>query len=88
VRDLWVATEVTPRRRGKATLIRSCDDCIRGVEREDEARRVVAGLDQRMGRCGLTLHPDQTRLWPCGGPLQGQQSGTGPATCDLLGFTC
>jgi hypothetical protein len=61
---------------------------IRGFEREDDARRVVAVLDKRMGRFGLTLHPDKTRLLPFGRPPQGQQSGKGPATVDFLGFTC
>jgi RNA-directed DNA polymerase len=79
---------VKPRLRGKATLIRYGADCIMGFEREDEARRVMAVRDKRLGRCGLTLHPDKTRLVPVGRPSQGQQSGKGPATCDFLGFTC
>ena len=47
VLDLWFETEVKPRLRGKATLIRYCDDFIMGFEREDDARRVVAVLDKR-----------------------------------------
>jgi hypothetical protein len=86
--DLWCETEVTPRLRGKATLSRYGDDFLRGFEREDEARRVRVVLDKRMGRFGLTLHPDTTRLRPLGRPSQGQQSGKGPAPCDFLGFTC
>src|SRR5215813_13347089 len=58
VLDLWFETEVKPRLQGKATLIRYCDDFIIGFEREDDARRVQAVLDKRMGRYGLTLHPD------------------------------
>jgi RNA-directed DNA polymerase len=88
VLDLGFETEVKPRLRGKAPLLRYGDDCIRGCEREDEARRVGAVRDKRMGRFGLTLHPDQTRLWPLGRPPQGQQSGKGPATFDFLGVTC
>jgi RNA-directed DNA polymerase len=88
VLDLWFETEVKPRLRGKATLIRYGDDFIRGFEREDDARRVMVVLDKRMGRFGLTLHPDKTRLLPLGRPSQGQQSGKGPATFDFLGFTC
>jgi len=34
--DLWCETAVKSRLRGKATLIRSCEDCIIGFEREDE----------------------------------------------------
>ncbi len=88
VLDLWFETEVKPRLRGKATLIRYGDDFIIGFEREDEARRVWAVLDKRRGRCGLTLHPDKTRLLPFGRPPQGQHSGKGPATFDFVGFTC
>ena len=87
VLDLWFETEVKPRLRGKATLIRYCDDFIIGFEREDDARRVMAVLEKRLGRFGLTLHPDKTRLLPFWRPPQAQQSGKGPATFDFLGFT-
>jgi retron-type reverse transcriptase len=53
VLDRWFDTEVKPRRQGKATLIRYGDDFIIGCEREDDARRVMAVLDKRMGRFGL-----------------------------------
>jgi len=87
VLDLWVETEVTPRLQGTATLRRSGDDCIIGLAREDEARRVLAVLGARLGRFGLTLHPDKTRLGPFWRPPQEQQSGQGPATFAFLGFT-
>jgi RNA-directed DNA polymerase len=87
VLDRWFETEVKPRRRGKATLIRYGDDFIVGFEREDDARRVWAVLDKRLGRFGLTLHPDTTRLLPFGRPPQGPQSGKGPATFDFVGCT-
>ncbi len=78
VLDLWFATEVTPRLQGKATLIRYCDDFIIGFEREDEARRVMAVLGKRLGRFGLTLHPDKTRRLPFWRPPKAQQSGKAP----------
>ena len=87
VLDRWFATEVKPRLRGKATLIRYCDDFIIGFEREEDARRVRAVLEKRLGRFGLTLHPDKTRLLPFWRPSTTQQSGQGPATFDFLGFT-
>ena len=40
-----------------------------------------------MGRFGLTLHPDKTRLVPFRRPPAGQSSGKGSATFDFLGFT-
>lgn len=87
VLDLWFETEVKPRLGGIATLIRYCDDFIIGFEREEDARRVVAVLDKRMGRYGLTLHPDKTRLLPFWRPPKSQQGGKGPATFDFVGFT-
>jgi hypothetical protein len=87
VLDLWFETEVKPRLRGKATLIRYADDFLIGFEHEDDARRVMTVLDKRLGRFGLTLHPDKTRLLPFGRPPKTQQSGKGPATFDFVGFT-
>jgi len=85
--DLWFETEVRPRMRGRATLIRYCDDFIIGFEREDDARRVMGVLGKRLGRFGLALHPDKTRLLPFKRPAQGQRDGKGSATFDFLGFT-
>ena len=87
VLDRWFATEGQPRLRGKTTLIRYCDDFIIGFEREDDAGRVRAVLEKRLGRFGLTLHPDKTRLLPFWRPSTTQQSGQGPASFDFLGFT-
>ena len=85
VLDLWFEREVKPRLRGKATLIRYCDDFLTGFEREDDARRVQAVLGRRMERFGLTLHPDKTRLLAFGKPSAG--SSKGPGTFDFVGFT-
>ena len=85
--DLWFETEVKPRLRGRATLIRYCDDFVIGFEHEEDARRVMAVLGKRLGRFGLTLHPDKTRLLPFRRPPVGQKSGKGLTTFDFLGFT-
>src|SRR5258705_4550008 len=80
VLDLWFETEVKPRLRGKATLIRYCDDFIIGFEREDDARRVLAVLRKRLERFGLILHPDKTRRLPFRRPSQEQHSSKGLGT--------
>jgi len=87
VLDLWFEQEVKPRLRGRATLIRYADDFIIGFEQEEDARCVMELLGKRLGRFGLTLHPDKTRLLPFRRPPAGQKSGKGPATFDFLGFT-
>jgi len=87
VLDGWFESEVKPRLRGRATLIRYCDDFIIGFEREDDARRVRVVLGKRLGRYGLALHSAKTRLLPFRRPSARQRGGKGPATFDFLGFT-
>lgn len=86
VLDLWFESEVKPRLRGRAYLIRYADDLVIGFEREDDARRVMEVLPKRMARFNLTLHPDKTRVFPFH-PPRGQGGGKGTATFDFLGFT-
>lgn len=85
--DLWFEREVKPRLRGEAHLVRYADDFVMTFERQDDAERVMDVLGKRMGRFGLTLHPDKTRLLPFRRPPAGQTGGKGPATFDFLGFT-
>jgi len=87
VLDLWFEQEVKPRLRGRANLIRYADDFVIGFETEEDARRVMEVLGKRLGRYGLALHPDKTRLLPFRRPPAGQRSGKGPTTFDFLGFT-
>jgi group II intron reverse transcriptase/maturase len=87
VLDAWFEREVKPRLQGQATLIRYADDLVIAFDHEDDARRVMAVLGKRMGRHGLTLHPDKTRLVPFGRPSSTAPGRKGPATFDFLGFT-
>jgi len=87
VLDQWFERDVLPRMKGKAHLIRYCDDFVIGFEREDDAKRVMGVLGQRFARYGLRLHPEKTRLLPFARPTSGDAGGKGPATFDLLGFT-
>jgi RNA-directed DNA polymerase len=85
VLDLWFEHEVEPRLRGKAVLIRYCDDFVIGFERQDDAERVLEALNERMNRYGLTLHPEKTRLLTF--RPRGFSERRGTATFDFLGFT-
>jgi hypothetical protein len=63
-----------------------------GFTREDDARRAMEVLPKRLGKYGLTLHPDKTRLVPFRRPplRMARKSPPGeakPGTFDLLGFT-
>ena len=87
VLDRWFEDEVQPRLRGKALLLRYCDDFVMGFEHRDDAERVMAVLGKRMGKYGLTLHPGKTRLLDFRPPSKDQQGGKGSNTFDFLGFT-
>jgi group II intron reverse transcriptase/maturase len=85
--DLWFERDIKPRLKGHARLIRYADDFVMGFAREDDAKRVLAVLQKRMARYGLTLHPGKTRLIPFTRPHFGQNEGSGSKTFDFLGFT-
>lgn len=84
--DLWFTEEVRPRLQGKAVLVRYADDGVLGFERQDDAQRVMAVLDKRLERFGLTLHPEKTRLLDFRRPLRSRGEGRSPTTFDFLGF--
>jgi len=86
VLDLWFEKEVRPRLHGKAILLRYADDFLIGFELKDDAERVMSVLPKRMGRFGLILHPEKTRLLPFR-RHKGKEPGGGSATFDFLGFT-
>lgn len=62
VLDQWFAEQVQPRLRGRSTLVRYCDDFVMVFAHKADAERVLAVLGRRMGKYGLQLHPDKTRL--------------------------
>lgn len=85
--DLWFECEIKPRLKGHARLIRYADDFVMGFEREDDARRVLEVLGKRMGKYGLTLHPEKTRLIPFARPRFGYDGKPDAGTFDFLGLT-
>ncbi len=92
VLDAWFETEVKPRLRGRAYLIRYADDFVIGFTREDDARRVMDVLPKRFGKYGLAIHPDKTRLVRFQRPSRAttgreDDGPPGPETFQLLGFT-
>jgi RNA-directed DNA polymerase len=88
VLDQWFEDEVRPRLKGKATLVRYADDFVMTFETHHDAKRVMEVLGKRLGRFGLTLHPDKTRFID----FRPQRHGGTPPDCkaqsfDFLGFT-
>lgn len=79
--DEWFNERIRPRLKGRASLIRYADDFLLLFSHREDAERVISVLPKRLGKFGLRLHPDKTRLVDLGtGPDQ-------PGTFDFLGFT-
>ncbi len=85
--DVWFETDVRPALRGQAILVRYADDFIIGLQRPDEAEKVMALLSERMEAFALEIHPDKSCVVDFRRPPRGQQGGKGPGTFDFLGFT-
>jgi RNA-directed DNA polymerase len=92
VLDKWFEEEVRARLSGEATLVRFADDFVMTFETHHDAQRVLQRvlevLGKRLGRHGLTLHPDKTRFID----FRPQRRGGTHAGCkdppfDFLGFT-
>ncbi len=87
VLDQWFEDEVKPRLNGNATLVRFADDFVMTFETHHDAKRVLEVLGKRLGRFGLTLHPDKTRFID----FRPRRDGTHPDCTDppfdFLGFT-
>jgi RNA-directed DNA polymerase len=62
VLDEWFAEEVQPRLRRPSTLVRFADDFVAIFGCKEEADRVLEVLAKRMGKYGLQLHPDKTKM--------------------------
>jgi len=87
VLDLWFEREVKPRLKGPAFLVRYADDFVIVFKQEEDARRVMDVLPKRMGKFGLTLHPDKTRLLDMRRPGNSGRGDEKPDSFELLGFT-
>ena len=85
VLDRWWVEDVLPRMRGRAYLVRFADDFVMGFSDEQDAVRVHEVLARRLGRFGLTLHPEKTRLVRFTRPPH-DGGGPRPGTFDFVGF--
>lgn len=77
--DVWFHQVVRPNCKGEACLIRYADDFVAAFEYQSEAQRFYTALGQRLGKFGLELAADKTRIIP----FERTQSKTG---FDFLGF--
>ncbi len=91
VLDVWFEREIKPRLAGRSLLVRYADDLVLLFEQERDARPVMEVLPNRLGKFGLQMHADKTRLVRFTRPQQrlegGQQASPGPESFDFLGFS-
>ncbi|MBV9064122.1 MAG: group II intron reverse transcriptase/maturase [Alphaproteobacteria bacterium] len=88
VLDEWFENEVKPRMAGSCTLVRYADDFVMTFKTHRDAERVLEVLGKRLGRFGLSLHPDKTRFIDFRPPPRdGVHPGCQAPPFDFLGFT-
>ncbi len=87
VLDLWVENAVKPVMRGPIKLYRFCDDFIVTFVYHEDALRFHAGLAQRFGKFGVTLHPEKTRIIEFGRSAWHKSNIKQTSPPNFLGFT-
>ena len=87
VLDVWLELEIKPQLKGRAILVRYCDDFVMGFEFQEDAHRLNHLLGERLAEYGLELHSEKTRMLDFRRAPPGQDGGRGPNTFDFLGFT-
>lgn len=87
VLDEWFAEQVQPRLRASSALVRYCDDFVMLFACKEDAERVDEVLGKRLGKFGLQLHPEKTRLIDFRPPAERAGAETTlPRTFVFLGF--
>ena len=81
VLDLWFEKAVKPKLRGEAYYVRYADDFLILFQYENEAQKVMQALKPRLGKFGLEVAEEKTRILPIG-----RFKGT-KEDFDFLGFT-
>ncbi len=90
VLDLWFEKQEKKKTRGYTQLIRYADDFVIGVQHESEAKQILTDLSVRLGKFGLTLSMEKTKIIEFGRFARENQTKRGkrkPETFDFLGFT-
>lgn len=88
--DLWFDKQEKKRLKGYAQLVRYADDFLIGLQHQEEARRLLSDLKERLGAFGLTLSKDKSRILEFGRFAQENRRKRGetkPETFDFVGFT-
>jgi RNA-directed DNA polymerase len=87
--DLWAQRWRRTAVRGDMVVVRYLDDFIVGFQDRADAERFLDAVRARLGRFGLSLHPDKTRLLEFGRYAASNRQRRGdqkPETFQFLGF--
>jgi RNA-directed DNA polymerase len=90
VLDLWVDQWRRQQAAGDVIIVRYADDGVLGFQYPEDAKRFLEDVQARLGKFGLRLHPEKTRLIEFGRyaierrKLRGEGR---PETFNFLGFT-
>src|SRR2546430_1047735 len=87
--DLWVQHWRRHRATGEMIVVRYADDAVLGFQHRADAEQFLRDWKERLGRFGLELHPDKTRLIEFGryAVANRKERGEGkPETFNFLGF--
>ena len=90
VLDVWVNAWRDKVAYGDVIVVRYADDAVLGFQHRAEAEKFLAALRERVGKFGLELHPDKTRLIEFGryaAERRAKRGETKPETFNFLGFT-
>jgi group II intron reverse transcriptase/maturase len=88
--DLWAVRWRRRETTGDMIIVRYADDFMVGFEHEDDARRFLDEMRERLQKFALSLHPEKTRIIEFGrfAAERRQRRGLGkPETFNFLGFT-
>ncbi len=88
--DLWVAAWRKKLAKGERIAVRYADDAVLGFQYQEDAQRFLQQLQVRLGKFGLELHPERTRLIEFGRYAIERRAKRGegkPETFNFLGFT-
>ena len=90
VLDLWFEKRFARHCRGKAFLVRYCDDFVACFQLQEDAERFMAELPNRLGNFNLEIEPTKTQLIRFGTQAARTCNADGlrrPKTFSFLGFT-
>jgi len=87
VLDMWFDKVVTKECTGDAFIVRYADDFVCMFQYENEARKFISDLKERLAKFGLEIAEDKSKIIRFGRFARQNEPGGKTETFDFLGFT-